>query len=182
MNIRNLPWVTFSLLIVCVGCRTPVEKPHTKRDPSTDFAAYRTFALLPPEIKRDVDRDTAGKVIVAAERGARDALRNQGYSEVSPESADLVFYMHGKALAPVAVSNMGYQPTPEMFGVTPKQVSATSYSHLFVEGYDNHTKRQVWMDWVECNCTHVVPSRVENEIHHILEGFPARVQSLSRAQ
>src|SRR5262245_36179456 len=130
MNIRQLPWLMLSVLIVCAGCRTPTEKPHTKRDPSADFAGYRTFALLPVKIKRDVDRDTAKKVIVAAEEGARAPLLNQGYSETNLESADVVFYLHGKALAPLPVSDMGYQPAPETFGTTSNEVSKTSSSHI----------------------------------------------------
>jgi hypothetical protein len=183
MNIRNLTGLSFiCLAVICAGCRTPKETPHTTRDPSVDFSGYRTFAILPVETGRGVDADTSRKVIVAAERGARDALTNAGYGEAGRDDADLVFYLHGKALAPVLIADMGYQPASEAFGITASQVAKTSNSHLFVEGYDNHTKGQVWMDWVECTCTHVVPSRIEGEIHHVLEGFPARVQTVSEVR
>src|SRR5215471_14823404 len=44
-NLLSLP-ITI-LLLACAGCRTPSETPHANRDPAVDFAAYRTFALLP---------------------------------------------------------------------------------------------------------------------------------------
>jgi hypothetical protein len=183
MKIRYLAWLFLgSLALICGGCRTAKEKPHVTRDLSVDFSVYRTFAILPVETKPGLDVDTARKVVVAAEGGARDALRNAGYSEAGRGDADLVFYLHGKVLAPVPIASMGYQPAPEAFGITSSQIARTFHSHIFVEGYDNHTKRQVWMDWVECTCTHVVPSRIEGEIHHVLEGFPVRERTISLAE
>jgi hypothetical protein len=172
------------LLLACAGCRTPSEPLHARNDPAVDFTAYRTFALLPPTTKPNLDAGTAKAVVEAAEKGARDALQNAGYTETRREDADIVFYVHGKVLAPVAVTDWDYQPALSTFGTTAAQVSENSKSHLFVEGYDNRTKRQVWMDWVVCTCTHVVPSRIEGEIRHVLEGFPARapVTTVSQAQ
>ena len=183
MNIRYLTWPFFGFLtVICAGCRTPKETAHVTRDPSVDFSVYRTFAILPVETGPGLDADTTRKVVVGAERGARDALRDAGYSEAARDNADLVFYLHGKVLAPAPIANMGYQPAPEAFGITSSQVARTSNSHIFVEGYDNHTRRQVWMEWVECTCTHVVPSRIEGEIHHVLEGFPVRVRTISQPE
>jgi hypothetical protein len=181
MNTRCLFSVPFAiLLLACAGCRTPSETPHARNDPGADFTAYHTFALLPPATGPGLDADTAKAVVEAAESSAREALRSAGYTEVGRESADLVFYLHGKALAPVAVTDWGYEPALSTFGISSAEVSKTSNSRLFVEAYDNRTKRQVWMDWVVCTCTQVVPSRIGREIHHVLEQFPARVSITAR--
>ena len=183
MNIRQSLFPSLSLLLlVCAGCRTPSQTPHTTRDPSVDFSNYRTFAVLPSATKSDLDPGTAKAVVAAAEKGARDALGNAGYTETNRESADLVFYIHGKVFAAIPVTDWGYQPALSTFGTSPAEIARTSYIRIFVEGYENRTKRQVWMDWVECTCTHVVASRIEGEIHHILEGFPSRVHSVTQSQ
>jgi hypothetical protein len=162
------------LVLVCAGCRTPSAAPHATRDPAANFAAYRTFAVLPPATKRDLDTRTAKAVVECAERGARVSLHNAGYTETNRDSADLVIYLHGKALAPLPIKDWGYEPSYTTFGTSSADVSKMSKTHIFVEAYDNKTKRQIWMDWVVCNCSQVVPSRIEGEIDHVLEGFPAR--------
>jgi hypothetical protein len=184
MGARPWPSLSFAiLLLACAGCRTP-SKTHTTRDPSADLASRRTFALFAPATRPDLDAGTARAVVAAAERGARTALTNAGYTETSGDNADLVFYLHGKALAPVDVTQWGYQPALPTFGISSGEVSRTSNSRLFVEGYDNRSRRQVWMDWVTCTCKGVVPARIEGEICRILEGFPARVpiNNVSRAE
>jgi Domain of unknown function (DUF4136) len=171
-------------VLACAGCRTPSGTPHATLDPAVDFTAYRTFVVLPPATKPGLNAATAKAVVEAAERGARDALKHAGYTDADRESADLVLYLHGKALAPVAVKDWGYEPSYHTFGISSAEASKMSKTHIFVEAYDNKTKRQIWMDWVICTCSQVVPSRIEGEIHHILEGFPARagVNTVSLAE
>src|SRR5689334_21890095 len=91
MWVRNSSFL-FCAILLCAGCRTPIEKHHVTRDTSADFSAYRTFALVPAATKPELDRETAGKVIVASERGARDALLSAGYIETNRENADVVVY------------------------------------------------------------------------------------------
>ena len=163
------------LLLACAGCRTPSPEPsHAKGDPAVDFGSYRTFALLPPTTKTKLDPADARALIAAAETGARDALQNAGYTETNRENADVIFYLHGKVLMPVAVTDLGYQPALASFGTSPADVAANSNSRVFVEAYDNHTKRQVWMNWIVCTCINVLPTKLHGEVHHILEEFPAR--------
>jgi hypothetical protein len=176
MSIRNVSSLICVILLSCAGCKTAPEKPHPNRA-AVDFSGYRTFALLPPSTHASLDKATARAVVEAAENGARDALLKSGYTEADRETADLVFYLHGKAIADVELSELGYVQTLSTFGTDAREVSATSDRRYFVEGYDNHTKRQVWMDWVTCECTMIVPSRIRKEFHQVFEGFPARVET-----
>jgi hypothetical protein len=172
---RSFVLLAAVVLLVCVGCHTP-SKAHLTADPSANFTLYQTFAILPPATRSDLDAATARAVVAAAESGARGALIQNGYAETNRESADLVFYLHGKSLAPVPVTQWGYEAALETFGSSSAEVSRTSNNRFFVEAYDNRTRSQVWMDWVVCSCRGVVPSRIENEMHVILEGFPRRAQ------
>jgi hypothetical protein len=161
------------LLLVCPGCQTP-PKDHAQLDAPEKFAAYKTFALLPVATTPNLDAVTATAVVSAAESGARDALRAKGYVEIEREKADLVFYLHGKVMAPVGVTELGFVPDPANAGK-----AASSADRLFVETFDNQTRRQVWMGWLDCSCKKVQPERVQHEIQRILENFPARVQAVS---
>jgi hypothetical protein len=161
------------LLLVCPGCQAP-PKGHAHLDAPERFAAYKTFALLPVVTTPNLDAGTATALVNAAESGARDALRAKGYVEIEREKADLVFYLHGKAMAPVGVTELGFVSDPAKAAKAGGEAD-----RLFVETYDNQTRRQVWMGWLDCSCKKVQPERVQHEIQRILENFPARVQAVS---
>ncbi len=162
-----------ALLLAYAGCTTAPDV-HSPAGASAQVSSSRTFALLPVTVHASVPAPAAGEVVHAAETGARDALRTLGYSETSRENADLVFHLHGKAMTPVAVTKWDYLPEPSRFGMSPAKMAATSNSRIFVEAYDNHSRRQVWLGWMECTCHELVPSRIQHEIQRIIATFPPR--------
>jgi len=159
------------VLLTFAVCATP--EVHSQRDTSAQIRSSATFALIPVTTVADVSPSTASAVVEAAEAGARDTLQALGYSETGRENADLVFYVHGKSLAPQAVTTWEYQPEPSKFGIRPGDVAASA-NRIYVETYDNHSKHQIWMGWVECTCSTVQPERLQHEIQRIVATFPPR--------
>jgi hypothetical protein len=166
-------------LLALAGCAT-TPGVHSRGDTSAQFSSSETFALLPVTVDASVPPETASAVVDAAEGGARDTLRALGYSETSRENADLVFYVHGKSMTPVAVTSLDYLPEPARFGVSSAKMTGYANRLIFVETYDNHSKRQVWMGWIECSCRGVDPERIQHEIQRIVATFPPRTKALTR--
>jgi hypothetical protein len=165
--------IPFAALLTFAGCATAPDI-HSRGDTSIPVSSSATFAVLPVTVNSNVPPTTASAVVEAADTGARDTLKALGYSETSRENADLVFYLHGKAMTPEAVTDWNYQPEPSKFGVSPAEMETKANRRIFVETYDNHSKRQVWMGWVECSCQKVDPERIQQEIQRIVATFPPR--------
>jgi len=166
-------------LLALAGCATTPDV-HSRGDSPTEFTSSESFALLPVTVDPNLPSATASAVAEAAETGARDTLRALGYSETSREKADLVFYLHGKSLEPETVTDWNYLSEPSRFGVKPEEMSAYANRRIFVETYDNQSKRQVWMGWIECSCRGIDPERIQHEIQRIVATFPPRTTTLSR--
>jgi hypothetical protein len=163
-------------LVTFAGCATTPDV-HSPGDTSARIGSSETFALIPVAVDPKVSTVVASAAVEAAETGARDTLQALGYSETSREKADLVFYLHGKSLAPIAVSDWDYQPAPSQFGLSPHDVEAWSNHRIYVETYDNHSKQQIWMGWIECSCAGVNPERIQHEIQRIVATFPPRAKA-----
>jgi hypothetical protein len=166
-------------LLALAGCATAPDV-HIRGDNTTQFGSSETFALLSVTVDPSLPSTTASAVVEAAETGARDTLRALGYSETSREKADLVFYVHGKSMTPVAVTSLDYVPAPSQFGMSAAEMEAYSGRRIYVETYDNHSKRQVWMGWLECSCRGINPERIQHEIQRIVATFPPRTKALTR--
>jgi hypothetical protein len=158
--------------LTLAGC---VSNPtvRTRSDTSAQLTSRQTFALLPVAVDPSLSSDPPA-VAQAAQDGARDTLRALGYTETSRENADLVFYLHGKCLAPVEVTKWDYVPDTAKFGLTPNRMIVYANHLLVAETYDNHSKQQVWMGWIQCNCHLMEPEAVEHEIQRIVAAFPPR--------
>jgi hypothetical protein len=165
-------------LLAFAGCAS-TPSVHNPGDTSAEVTSSQTFALLPVAVDPSVGPEIAPSLAQAAEDGARDTLRALGYTESSLENADLVFYLHGKCLAPVEVTNWDYVPETAKFGMKPDKMTAYANHLVVVETYDNHSKRQVWMGWIECNCHVMEPERIQQEIQRIVATFPPRNQSMN---
>jgi len=161
------------VLATLAGCAT-VPDVQSRGDTSAQVNASETFALLPVTVRSNVSAPTASAVVAAAQNGARDTLRALGYTEAEREKADLVFYLHGKSMVAETVTDWSYLPEPSKFGLSPSDISANANRRIFVETYDNHSKHQVWMGWVECSCQKVDPERIQDEIQRIIATFPPR--------
>lgn len=157
-------------LLALAGCATP-PAVHSRGD-SSEVNSGQTFALIPVAVDASVSPAAAPSVAQAAQDGARDTLLALGYTETSRENADLVFYLHGKCLAPVQITNWDYVPETSKFGIGPAKMTANANHLVVVETYDNHSKRQVWMGWIQCNCHVMEPDRIQQEIQRIVATFP----------
>lgn len=168
-----------ALVAVGAGCASGPDI-HSRSDTAQPPSMSRTFAVIPVATTSNLPPETAKEISAAAATGARTALRAHGYVETNQENADLVFYLHGKSMATTRMTDWNLEPAPRRFGTSTAEVQATANGRIFVETYDNHSKRQVWMGWLNCGCKGVDPERIQREIEHILETFPPRVQSYSR--
>jgi hypothetical protein len=168
-SIHNL--IAAAAMLTLAGC---VSNPtvRNRTDTSAQLSSGQTFALLPVAVDPGLSPAGAPTVAQAAQSGARDTLRALGYTETSREGADLVFYLHGKCLAPVEVTKWDYVPDTAKFGIKPNRMMAYANHLLVVETYDNHSKRQVWMGWIQCNCHIMEPDRIQHEIQRIVSTFP----------
>jgi hypothetical protein len=173
----NNSLITF-LVLIAAGCAS-TSGVHSRADRSTQFSSSETFALLPISVDPNLPSDTASAIAEAAETGARDTLLALGYTETSREQADLVFYVHGKSMTPVEVTSLDYVPEPGRFGVSPAKMEGYANRRIVVETYDNHSKRQVWMGWIECSCRGVDPERIQHEIQRIVATFPPPSKALA---
>jgi hypothetical protein len=162
--------IVAAALLGFAGCAT-TPSVHSRGDTS-EANSGRTFAVLPVAVDTSVSPATAPTVAQAAQDGARDTLQALGYTETSGEDADLVFYLHGKCFASVQVSNWDYVPETSKFGIGPAKMTANANHLVVVETYDNRSKRQVWMGWIQCNCHVIEPDRIQHEIQRIVATFP----------
>jgi hypothetical protein len=158
-------------MLTLAGC---ISNPTVRNrgDTSAQLSPGKTFALLPVAVDPSLSSVSAPTVAQAAQNGARDTLRALGYTEASRENADLVFYLHGKCLAPVEVTKWDYVSDTAKFGIKPNKMTAYANHLLVVETFDNHSKRQVWMGWIRCSCHIMEPERVQHEIQRIVATFP----------
>jgi Domain of unknown function (DUF4136) len=163
--------IVAAAMLTLAGCAS-APSVHSRGDQSTQLSSSETFALLPVSVDPNLPSTTASAIAEAAETGTRDTLRALGYSETSREQADLVFYVHGKSMTPVEVTSLDYVPEPARFGVSPAKMTGYANRRIVVETYDNHSKRQVWMGWIECSCRGVDPERIQHEIQRIVATFP----------
>jgi hypothetical protein len=160
-------------LLTLAGC---ISNPtvRNRSDTSAQLSSGKTFALLPVSVDPSLSSASAPSVAQAAQNGARDTLQALGYTETSHENADLVFYLHGKCLAPVEVTKWDFVPDTAKFGIGPSKMEAYANHLIVVETYDNHSKQQVWMGWIKCNCHVMEPEAIQHEIQRIVATFPPR--------
>jgi hypothetical protein len=167
-SIENI--IIAAAMLALAGC---ISNPtvRNKGDTSAQLSG-QTFALLPVTVDSSLSAASGPAVAQAAQGGARDTLRALGYTETSRENADLVFYLHGKCLAPVEVTQWNYVPDTAKFGIKPNKMIVYANHLLVVETYDNHSKQQVWMGWIQCNCHLMEPEAIQHEIQRIVATFP----------
>jgi hypothetical protein len=165
--------IVATAMLVFAGC---ISNPtvRNRSDTSAQLSSGQTFALLAVAVDPSLSSASAPTVAQAAQNGARDTLRGLGYTETSRENADLVFYLHGKCLAPVEVTQWGYVPDTAKFGIKPNKMVVYANHLLVAETYDNHSKQQVWMGWIQCNCHLMEPEAIQREIQRIVATFPPR--------
>lgn len=162
--------VFVTALLLGLGCATSSDNSQGRA--SERFGVYKTFAILPVVVDSKLQRSLATAVTEAAEDAARSGLQARGYAETNRENADLVLYLHGKSMAPVALTDLRYQPTPTEFGISHEEMESTASHRIFVEAYENKSRRQVWMGWTDCWCKGVGARKIRHEVGRVLEPFP----------
>ena len=85
-------------------------------------------------------------------------------------------------MVPVGAAKLEYVSNPAQFGMTSAEMDAYSGRRIYVETYDNHTKHQVWMGWIECTCQDVEPEWISHEIQRIVAKFPPRNGTITQEQ
>ena len=159
------------------GCST-APRVQTNYDPTTDFAACKTFAILTTSGGNSARNPELASI---AEEAARQALLAKGFVERSTNAADVTFALRGKSLRRVEQSGGDdFEPVSLDAGTGWKHYESrrppeprTVYDRtLFIEGYDKKSN-QIWVGWLEASGnSRIDPKRLEESVRTILEKFP----------
>ena len=163
------------------GCAAP--KVHTERDSAVNFAAYKTFAVLPLVTSgAGSNPGDALRLTKPAEQAVRDSLSGKGLTEAARETADCAVSVRGESLPRIEVTGMGYTTYPVGVrrrgwvyygGVHAVDLQTTMDRKLIIEVYDNASHKLAWVGWTEHSGSGPVDvDKLTKGIHHILDGFP----------
>ena len=175
-----------ALVAMLSGCAAP--KIHTEHDSAANFAAYKTFAVLPFAASgAGTDPGAALRLATPAGQAVRDSLAAKGLSEAARDQADCAVSVRGESLPRVEVTGMGYTTYPVGVrrrgwvyygGVHAVGVETTLDRKLIVEVFDNATHKLAWVGWTEHSGDGTVKAeKLSEEIRRILAGFPPAPQS-----
>ena len=166
------------MVLLTAGCATPV---HSNYKPGTNFAQYRTFALLP--LPQTASASDPGLVLRLSET-ARDevtrALSAKGMSEATEDKAELAVNLRGQSLPRVEVHDYGYSyPMVTRYGTVPvvynPSTSVSTYDEktLIIELLDHRTKELVWVGWMKKDFYGPVKTEdLREAVRNILAKYP----------
>ena len=178
---------TFSCLFFASGCQT-APKYHSEFDPEVDFAAYKTFAMMPlPSQIPGAEPDLILHVGHTVKSTLEDALKDKGYTQVDIDSADFTVNVTGKVVPKVNVRNFGYRPYtyPTVTGWGYRHPYTTGYGDVYVdeyeegtlivEIYDANTKELVWVGWTSARRHPKGPDLelIAERVRGVVAAFPA---------
>ena len=170
-------------ILLAAGCATPVKTDYKT---GTNFAQYRTFALLPlPQQGPMADPAQILRLAQPAGDAVTAELKAKGLNPAPLNQADLAVNIRGQSLPKVEVRQLGYTyPVMTRYGmVTVVQnpystVSTTHERTLVIELLDNHTKELVWVGWLKKESSKAVtPAALQDAIREILAKFPPAASS-----
>ena len=178
-------------LLFTSGCRT-VPKYHYEADPKADFAAYKTFALLPlPEKVPGAELGLMLRIGGVVKSTLEGEFKSKGYAQVDVDSADFIVNVTGKVVPQVDVTDFGYMPYntypsamrwgaqhPYTTGNRDVYVDEYDEGTLVVEIYDAGTKKLVWVGWTSGRMDPAGPDpdRVAEGVRGVVAAFPANVK------
>ncbi len=173
-----MAFCTGALLLV-FGCATPVQTDYKS---GTNFAGYRTFALMPlPQPATAADPGMVLRLAQPAREAVVGGLTAKGLTEAPVSQADLAVNLKGQSLPRVEVNNYGYTyPVMTRYGtmtvVQNPYTSVSTYTErtLVIEMFDTHRKELVWVGSTRKNTSSkpVTPQALQDAIRKVLAKFP----------
>lgn len=173
---------TLALLVgiaLCWGCATPA---HVDFDPAAKFAAYRTFAIAPPEPAEGIPRPTLDpvksqlierRVQAALERG----LAAKGLEAVEIAKAELLvaFSVGSQRATRVESYPSGFEHWPYgWWHDTWDHVYVRSYTEqlLVVDLIDAQRRQLVWRGWTTDPISADVERTADHAVATVLAEYP----------
>ena len=189
------------LLAVCAlavagaltGCST-TPKIYSDSNAAVNFGAYKTFAVLAPRASGSgIDPGAAMRLTQPIQQTVREVLTSKGMTEAAREQADFAVSVRGESVPKIEVTDMGYTAYP--YGVSRAgwnhyggygyggyggyggyngvQVTNTNDRRLIVEIFDNASKQEAWVGWMERTSSAAVDTdKLLEGLRLILAGFP----------
>ena len=188
ITIISVAIATFGCLFFVLGCQT-APRYYSESDPKVDFAAYKTFAMMPlPSQIPGAEPDLILRVGDTVKSTLEDALKSKGYQLVDMDSADFTVNVTGKVVPKVNVSDFGYLPYqtypsvgrwgyhhPYTTGYRNIYVDEYEEGTLIVEIYDASTKKLAWVGWTSARRDPRGPNLelIAEKVRGVIAEFPA---------
>lgn len=168
----------FASGILLSGCAVPVKSDYRK---GTNFAQYRTFALMPlPQKGPDEDPGLMLRISQPARETMVGELGAKGLHEVLMAEAQLAINLKGTSMPRVEVRDYGFHyPALTRYGTVmvvenpDVDVSVTTERTLTIEMFDNANKDLVWVGWItKESSSPATAQRVQKAIREVLAKYP----------
>jgi hypothetical protein len=192
---RVLAACAIAVVAALTGCTT-TPKVYSDSNSAVNFGAFKTFAVLTPKATGGgIDPGVAMRLSQPIQQTVREVLTAKGMSEVAREQANFVVSVRGESVPKVEVTDMGYTAYPYgvsragwnhyggygyggYAGYNAVQVNNTNDRRLIVEIFDNASKQEAWVGWIERTSSAPVDTeKVLEGLRLILGGFPPGSQA-----
>ena len=183
-----------AILAGLAACTT-TPKVYSDYNQAVNFGAYKTFAILPLRASGSgVDPGAALRLTQPVQQAVRDVLTSRGMSEVARDQADFAVSVRGESLEKIEVTDFGYTGYPYPYGASRAgwahyggygayggyggysntvSVNTTNDRKLIVEIFDNASRQEAWVGWMEnTSSSKVDTEKVLAGVRLILGGFP----------
>ena len=190
---RSLAACAVALVAGLTGCST-TPKVYSDYNTAVNFKAYKTFAVLAPRASGGgMDPGAAVRLAQPVQQTVREALTAKGMTEVAREQADFAVTVRGEAIPKIEVTDMGYTAYPYPYGASRAgwahygayggyggyggynsgvSVQNTTERKLIIEIFDNASRQEAWVGWMERTGGSVETEKVLEGVRLILGGFP----------
>lgn len=167
-----------AVLALATGCSTMVK---TEFKSETQFAAYRTFAVLPYSCPIPArDPGVVFRLAEPAKDAAIAALTAKGFHQAELKQADFAVNLRGESIPRVRIDEWGYTRYAHTarYGRIPihyGDVDVQSYDEktLTIEIFDNKSHELVWVGWMTRDTVGTVSvKQIEKAVANILAKFP----------
>ena len=182
-----------ALIAALTGCST-TPKVYSDYNTAVNFNAYKTFAVLTPRASgAGIDPGAAMRLTQPVQQTVREALTAKGMTEVAREQADFAVSVRGESIPKIEVTDMGYTAYPYPYGASRAgwahygayggyggyggynsgvSVRETTERKLIVEIFDNASRQEAWVGWMEKSGGSVDTEKLLAGLRLILGGFP----------
>lgn len=178
-RINDFGLVFVMATVLVTGCQTS-PRIFTEHDPEMDFAGYNKYTILPlPDTVPGGEPGLMLRLREPAVTSIREAMKEQGFTEVEQENADFAVHLRGEINPKVKVTNWGYRGySVDQWGrVSPyNHVEVDQYNEgaLILEIYDVNSKELAWVGWIKgrSRSTDVNIEKFQEDVKAILRTFP----------